>query len=146
MLFDKQNMFSEDQAITASAASTNLFDLGLDARRIGVGTTMYLAVIVTEAFTDSGSDSTVTPSLQTDDNEAFGSATTIRTFDTIAATTAAGTLFVYSLDPKPLNTYERYIRLYYTVANGNLTTGQISAGLLEQAQLNSLYASGFTVA
>lgn len=145
MLLDKQNMFSESQAITASAGSTNTIDLDKAGLRIGVGTPVFLVLIVTEAFTDSGSDSTVTPKLETDDNEAFSSATTITTYDVFAALTAINTMRVYSLDPQPTNNYEQYIRVYYTVANGNLSTGKITAALVLDAQLHAVYPSGFSI-
>lgn len=145
MLIDRQNQFSDSQAITASAASTDYIDLGA-VRNIGVGENIYLFIQVTVAFTDTGSDSTVTPVLQTDDNTSFSSAATIRTFDTLAALTPAGTKRMYRLEPfTDAGIYERYIRLSYTVANGNLTTGSISAYLTEDVQAWRAYASGYTI-
>ncbi len=145
MLIDRQNMFSDSQAITATAASTDTIDLDKAGLRIGVGIPLYIVFVVTETFADSGSDSTVTPALQADDNEAFSSATTIRTYDTFAALSAVNTTRVYALDPQPLNNFERYLRVNYTVANGNLTAGKITAFLAMQAQLNALYPAGWTI-
>ncbi len=145
MLLDRQTQFSDAQAITASAASTDLLDLGV-VRNIGDGTNLYLVFIVTVAFTDSGSDSTVTPSLQTDDNAGFGSATTIRTFDVLAALTPAKTKRVYKLEAyNDAGRFERYLRVYYTVAGGDLTTGSISAFLVESAQVWKAYPVGFSI-
>lgn len=145
MLIDKENMFSDAQAITASAASTNYVDLGV-ARNIGAGEPLKLVIVVTTAFTDAVSDSTVTPSLQTDDNTGFSSAATVQTFATLAALSAAGTRLVYNLDPyNDAGNFERYLQMYYTVANGNLTTGAISAFLAHDAQAWKAYASGYTV-
>lgn len=145
MLIDKQNMFSDAQAITASAASDNYIDIQ-SARNLGVGEELYLVFVVTTAFTDAGSDSTVTPKLQTDDNTSFSSAADLRTYDTFAALSAAGTKKVYKLESvTDAGSYERYLRVYYTVANGNLTTGAISAFLAKDAQAWKAYASGYTV-
>lgn len=145
MLLDKQTQFSDAQAITASAASTNYIDQSV-IKNLGVGEELTLVVLVTVAFTDTGSDSTVTPSLQTDDNTSFSSAATIRTFDTLAALSAAGTQRIYKLEPyTQAGIYERYIQLYYTVAGGNLTTGSISAFLTLNAQAWKSYAVGYTV-
>lgn len=145
MLIDKQNMFSDAQDITASAASTNYVDLGA-VRNVGVGEELYLVFVVTTAFTDAGSDSTVTPKLRTDDNTSFSSATDLRTYDTFAALSAAGTKKVYKLEPvTDAGSYERYLQVYYTVANGNLTTGAISAFLAKDAQAWKAYAAGYTV-
>ena len=145
MILDLALQFSDRQAITATAVSTNVIDLGA-VRNIGSGEELFLVLIVTTAFTDAGSDSTVTPSLQTDDNEAFGSAATVRTYDTLAALTAANTTRIYKLEPfTAAGIYERYIRLNYTVANGNLTTGAITAFITKDVTTYRHYASGFSV-
>lgn len=145
MIMDKENQFSDAQAITATAVSTNYVDLGI-ARNIGVGENMYLVMIVTTAFTDSGSDSTVTPSLETDDNTSFSSPVTLRTYDVIAALAAANTKRVYRIEPyNDAGRFERYIQLRYTLANGSLTTGAITAFLSKDAQLWAPYASGFSI-
>lgn len=146
MLTDNELFFSDAQAITASAASTNYLDLGIAGRNIGSGEELHLVMIVSTAFTDASSDSTVTASLQTDDNTSFSTATTIRTFDTLAALTAVGTTRIYKLEPfTAAGLYERYIQLYYTVAGGNLTTGAIKAFLTLDVQTWKAYASGYTV-
>ena len=145
MLLDKELQFSDAQAITASAASTNYLDLQL-ARNIGVGEELYLVFLVTVAFTDSDSDSTVTPVLQTDDNTSFSSATAVRTYDALPALTAVGTYRYYKLEPFTAEgLYERYLRTYYTVAGGNLTTGSISAFLTKDISAFQSYPVGFSI-
>lgn len=145
MLFDIQNVFSSSQAITATADSTNILDLGA-VRNIGVGEELYLVLLVTVAFTDAGSDSTVTPSLQTDTTAAFGSPVTVRTFDVLAALTAINTKRMYKLEPfTEAGIFKRFIKLVYTVANGNLTTGSITAFLTKDIQAWNAYTVGFVV-
>lgn len=148
MLIDKQLEFSYQQAITATAASTNYIDLA-SIRNIGVGERLYLVFHVATAFTDSGSDSTVTPSLQTDDNSSFSSAATARTYDVFAALTAINTYKYYDLETRDgmlqAGPYERYAQIMYTVANGNLTTGSISAFIVHDIAAWKAFADGYTI-
>lgn len=145
MILDQQNVFSDAQAITATANSTNVIDLSA-VRNIGIGEDLYLVFSVTVAFTDAGSDSTVTPSLVTDDNAALSSVATIATYDVFAALTAAGTQRFYKLPIRTIpGLYERYLAITYTVANGNLTTGSITAFLCKDIQAARQYTSGFSI-
>lgn len=133
MILDKQLMFSEAQSITATADSANVIDLGV-ARDIGVGEELYIMVKVDETFADSGSDSTVTVALVTDDNAALSSDSTVRTLVTLSALTAAGTIYYFKLPIEAGTAYERYAALTYTVANGNLSAGKITAGIVKDIQ------------
>jgi hypothetical protein len=141
MLIDKQVEFAASQTVTGSAASTHVIDLG-EARNIGVGENLYLYISVDETMDDASDNSTVAPSLQTDDNESFASATTLRTYDTIAANTAQGTEYIYRLEP---DSYERFIRIYWTVANGDLSAGKFSARVLLDVPKQTNYPSGFQI-
>jgi len=125
MILDAQNLFSDAQAVTASAASTNLIDLRATNQDPGVGENLYVVSLVDVAFTDAGNDSTVTVTLETDTADTFGSATTVQTIGTFAAL-SAGTVLIARLQP---GITERYLRAYYTLANGNLTTGSITTFL-----------------
>jgi len=125
MILDKELMMSQAQAVTATAASTNVIDLGarlgLDP---GLSDDLWLQIRVDTAATASGS-ATVTFALQTDDDEAFGSATTLWTSTAIGkATLAAGYNVVRMRLPLGV---ERYVRVYYTVATGPLTAGKFDA-------------------
>lgn len=142
MYVDAQNLFSDAQAITATAASTNLIDFG-SVRDIGVGRELYLIIIVDTAFTDSGSDSTIAVTIETDDNTGFSSASTIQTIGTFAALSAAGTRLVARLQPDA--GWERYVRLKYTTANGDLSTGALTAFLALDLQAFTAYPIGYTV-
>lgn len=144
MILDAELEFSSEQAVTASAASTNIVDLGV-ARDIGVGEETYIRIGVTETMDDSGDDSTLTVSLQTDDNSSFGSASTIATLVTIPATTVAGTEYFIKVPIAITQDYERYIRLYYTIANGNLSAGKFDANIVKDIQKYKDYPSGFSI-
>jgi len=141
MIMDATGQFSNAQAITASAASTNLIDLGAGSRAGGTGnkgagrgTPIPLTINVVEAFATLTS---LAISVQTDDNAAFSSAKTVWTSPayTLAelnlALTGDQTLLPDSL---PISVEERYVRLYYTVGGSNATTGKITAGVVGARQ------------
>lgn len=144
MIFDHQSMFSDAQAITASAASTNVIDLGdtgrvygaaVDLTRdIGKGTPIPLLAQVVEAFTADGS-ATLTVALQVDDNDSFSSPKTVWTSPAIGkADLKPGKVFIPEYIPR--GTDERYARMYYTVATGPMTAGKITAGVTMGNQSN----------
>lgn len=128
MIFDKENLFGEDQAITGTANSTNVVDLGV-ARDIGKGVQVPLLVQVTEDFNNL-TDLTVT--IETDDNESFSSATTLASSGAIAlADLVQG--YQFPIQYMPLKT-ERYARVVYTVSGTAPTTGKITAGIVAAHQ------------
>lgn len=129
MIFDKLLEFSDSQAVTASAASTNIIDLGAD-RDLGISDIdVFLQVM--EAVTAAGA-ATVTFTLETDDNTGFASAVALWTSPAIGkATLVAG----YNPGKFKLpQVTERYLRFSYTVGTGPLTAGKFSAALLTGRQ------------
>lgn len=142
MILDAHNLYSDSQAVTAAAESTNLIDHG-SARDFGTGEDLYVVLVVDVALTDAGSDSTVTVALQTDDNDAFSSATTGQTLFTVAATAAAGTRYYARLQPDALN--EQYSRVYYTPNNGDLTTGSFTCGIVTDIEKVNIFPKGYTI-
>lgn len=143
MYKDAQNLYSSAQAITAAAASGNIIDHGA-ARDLGTGQDVYVVVIVDVAFTDGGSDSTLTVTLETDNDAAFGSPTlAAQTIGTLAALSAIGTVLTAKLQPGAVN--ERYSRLYYTPNNGNLTTGTVTAFLTTDIHKWVAYAKNYLI-
>ena len=72
MILDAQNQFSSAQALTATADSTNVIDLGV-AREIGVGEPMCVLINLTVAADDGNGDETYVVELETDDNAAMSS-------------------------------------------------------------------------
>lgn len=148
MITDKLNTFSSEQAVTVSAASTDVIDLGPlthgnDVRDIGAGEPLYLVVSVDETVTADGA-ATVTIALQTDTVENFASPTTLFTSAAIGkADLAAGQRAVAVAVPRGV---ERYLRAYFTVGTGPLTAGKFSAHLVKDVQDDIKYASGFSIA
>lgn len=142
MIMDATGLFSEGQAITATAASTNLIDLGATGtiygassaivRDIGPGNRIPLFVTVTQSFNTL---TTLTITLETDDNAGFSSATTIWTSPayTLAQLAVAAKQNLLP-DSIPLGANERYLRLKYTVGGSNPTLGKITAGVVAARQ------------
>lgn len=142
MIMDRSLLFSDRQAITATATSTNLVDLGATGtvygasapmvRDIGPGEAIPLHCGVTESFNNLTS---LTISIEVDDNAGFTSATTV--FTSPAYTLAQLAAGAKKLLPQslPVGTNERYVRLRYTVAGTAPTLGRITAGVTAGNQL-----------
>lgn len=142
MIIDATGLFSDGQAITATAASTNIIDLGATGtiygassamvRDVGPGNRVPLFVTVTQSFNTLTS---LTISIETDDNAGFSSATTIWTSPAYTlAQLAVGAKTNLLPDALPLGTNERYARLKYTVGGSNPTLGKITAGVVAARQ------------
>lgn len=141
MLLDRQAQFSNRQAITASAASTDYINLQPKGKRphsgggvwtnIGIGNAVPLLVQVTDAFTGGTS---VAVSVQTDDNPSFSSPKTVlQTAAIPVADLKAG--YRFPLDDLPTGTDEQYVRIYYIVV-GTPTAGTITASVVAAVQYN----------
>lgn len=151
MIHDAQNLFSDAQAITSAAASTNAIDTGpLGAqnqvttantdRDIGQGQPLHIGITIDVAFTDAGSDSTLTVALEGDSTTTF---TPDGTQDllTIPALTAAGSKFFVTLDPGSAPLQFQFIRLLYTPNNGDLTTGSVTSFLIADVDAYRAYVN-----
>ncbi|CAA2140457.1 Bbp16 family capsid cement protein [Hyphomicrobium sp. ghe19] len=132
MILDNQTLFSDAQAITASAASTNIIDLGPIAvgvvRDIGKGVKIPVLLQVVEAFAAAGAG-TLTFALEVDDNSSFSSPKVVATTPAIGkAALVPG--YQVNLDYIPRGTDEKFMRLNYTVATGPMTAGKVTAGVM----------------
>ena len=136
-ILDNKLKFSDQQAITAAAASTNVLDMGA-ARDLGTGTPLYVCLNVDETFDDTGDNTTYEVKLQTDDDEAFGSATDAQVLFTLAANLAAGSKKCMPLAPGLVN--ERYLRLYFTPTNGDASAGKVTAFLTDSYEVYRAFA------
>lgn len=147
MLLDKENLFSDAQAVTTGSengiASTNVIDFG-SARNIGVGENLYIVVSLDATMSDSGNNSTLTVYAQSDDNESFNTATNTQTIGTFAVNSVIGSRLVARVQPGTFN--EKYGRLFYLSANGALTTGSLSAALAKDVELYTAYPDAVTIA
>jgi succinylarginine dihydrolase len=122
-MLDRQNLFSNEQAITASANSTDVIDLGSSSRDVGAGETNNVLVQVTEAFNNLTS---LSVTLQTASTENFTSPIQLTAGTIALASLVAGAKF--SIGAVPRGTL-RYLRLAYTVTGSAPSTGKITAGM-----------------
>jgi hypothetical protein len=136
MYLDRQNLFSSSQAVTATAASTDIIDLG-SSRDIGAGEPLEIIVAVDTTFTAGGA-ATLDIALQTDTSSGFGSAVTLAsTGATAVASLTSGVAIARWKVPRGVL---RYLRLNYTVATGPMTAGTITAGIGIGRQDTATYA------
>lgn len=145
MIVDNTLVFSDSQAVTADAGSTNIIDIGAAGtayghsaavrRDVGIGTMIELFITITEAFNNLTS---LQVQLQTDDDVAFGSPQVVAMGPVI--TLASGNLALgkrISFPARlPEGTNERYIRLYWDITGTAPTTGKIFAGIVAAVQNN----------
>ena len=117
MLLDQQALFSAAQAITATAASTNVIDTGSN-KDIGKYGDIPLLIQVVEGFNNLTS---LTVTVQTDDNSAFSSAADVLSMTIPLASLVLGYKSPVITLPMKM---ERYIRLNYTVTGTAPTTGK----------------------
>ncbi len=141
MMYDKLNTFGTDQAVTTTAASTDIIDLGA-ARDMGNGEPLELVILVTETVTASGA-ATVTFTLETDDNAGFSSTFVLASSSAIGkAALTAGTAVLRASAARcralPAQPTTR-------VATGPLTAGKFTASSPTTVRPRKAYASGFTV-
>jgi len=144
MILDKNLLFATAQAITASAASTDVIDLGVLAD-VGIGEELEVLALVTEAFTASGSG-TLTVALQGSvDNSTFTDMAVSRAIG--KADLVAGAEAVRWKIPGVAagQAMPRYLRMYYTVATGPMTAGKITAGIILDRQAAHAYAPGIAI-
>ena len=130
MIIDKLLQVSDAQAVTASAASTDVIDFGQANPDIGLDGQSRLVITTDEAATAAGA-ATVTFSVQDSaDNSTFADVAVTAAIG--KATLVAGYQHVIPLPTK----LRRYCRLYYTVATGPLTAGKFSAQVVAGFQQN----------
>jgi len=136
MILDKSNTFCSAQAVTASAASADIIDLGA-ARDIGMSAPLYVMITCSETALSAGA-TTVSFDLQTDDSAAFSSPAVRATTGAVGkASLTNGMEPIYIAIPPGTN--EQFIRLFFTVATGPLTAGRFSASIVRGPQRNQAY-------
>ena len=141
MFIEAQHLFSDSQALTVTAASTNLIDLKATTTRLGVGEPMCVVISCEVAM--GGTSPTMIATLQSDDSSGFGSAATVVVSPTFSSF-AAGAKYVLPIPPGTAT--EQYIRLNYTMG-GTSPTITVSAFLMPMNMVDNYasYADGFTI-
>ena len=131
MIFSRLEEFSNSQAITADAASTNVWD-GLAAGG-AIGEEMYLVVQVDTTFTELTS---LTIELATDTALPIDADSTVLASKTVllAGLTEGETVWKVRVPREQ----DRYVGVYYDVNGSDATAGAISAFLTDNIQDNVL--------
>ena len=118
MLLDTQNLFSDAQAITATAASNNVV-------RFGLGDISFVPLLI-QVVEDFATLTSLTVKVQTAVDSAFTTPVDLASVTIAAADLKAGTILPVNYIPKG---NLGYMRLYYTVTGSNATAGKITAGV-----------------
>ena len=143
MILDGQHKLSNSQALTATAASTNLYNGGSD-RNVGIGEPMAVLINVEVAADFTTTDETYQFDIQTDTVENFASPTVIASRVIAAAALTAGSFHVLVL-PKDTSA-EQFLRMNYTLG-GTTPTVTVSAHLmpLKDIQADVIYPDNTTI-
>ena len=139
MILSAQQLFSDDQAVTATARSTNVIDLGVAGtpygavaplnQDIGKGNKVCFLAQVTEDFDNATS---VAVAIETGATDALG---TVILSETIPlAELVAGKQSVIQVLPTELT--ERYLGVRYTVVGTEPSTGKFTTGITMGNQTN----------
>jgi len=139
MILSSQLIFSDDQAITATAISTNVVDLGVAGtpyggkaalhQDIGKGAKVPILIQVTETFTNLTS---LTIAIET--GAAATLATVVISKSVLLADLVAG--YQFPVDVLPNEIDERYLGVRYTVVGTAPDAGKITAGISMGNQTN----------
>lgn len=131
MIIDKSLQVSSAQAVTASAASTDVIDFVQANPDLGMDSHSSMVFTVSEAAAAAG-DATVTFSVQDSADNS--------TFADVAVTAAIGKASLpvgaQVVIPMPVK-LRRYCRAYYTIGTGPLTAGKFSAQVVAGIQQNT---------
>lgn len=143
MYIDSQLLFSDAQAVTADAGSTNIVDLGI-ARNLFDGEPLAVVLVVDVAADGTTTDETYEFQIETDGDVAFGSPTDLVAQSIGYASLTAGSKHIL---PIPAGAaVERYLRVYYNVG-GTTPTITVTAFLQPYSlvQKDKVYAKNYTI-
>lgn len=142
---DSSLLLSDAQAMSATAASTNIIDLSA-SRNLGAGEPMAVVLCVDVAADGTTGDETYSVAVQVDDDSAFGSSTTITTY-TVPRTTVKNDIHVIPIPITASNSDNRYLRVNYTLGGTtpSITVTTYLSPLSAAAQKYVPYAKGYTI-
>lgn len=123
-MIDAKLIFSEAQAITASAAS-NVLNMGVANANLG-DAPLKVRFIVEETFDSTNDTATLTIALQHSATDFGGTAVLVQGAEhAISATTLIKGVYLPEFAiPKE---HMQYLRLYYTVGTENFSAGKLTA-------------------
>lgn len=146
MIFDRTELFSSAQPVTASTASTNVIDTGAPGtlvtataalmRDLGKGNPLPLRISVVQSFNNLTG---LQIAYQVADDAAFTqNVTTVAQSPTYTLAQAQSGGAHLLPDSAPIGANRRYHRLYYTVTGTAPTLGAITAGFVAGLQTNQV--------
>jgi hypothetical protein len=158
MFLDELLKFSDSQALTATALSTNVIDTGSVDRNVGQGEPMAVVVNVEVAADQTTGDEDYTFDVETASDAGITTARKLlgrRIFESgtpgapaeDADLLVAGFRFVIPIPPGGLSESERYLAVRYTLA-GTTPTITVSAYLMPLSMIEPSkvsYPDGFTI-
>lgn len=144
MITDKLLRLSDAQAILgADLAATDVIDL-LQARDIGEGTDLYMAVTVITTFAGGTSIEFIVKG-STDATIVTGDTTLGTSGVILTAALTAGAQFFVRINPQFASLGQRYIGAFYDVT-GTMTAGTVTTDIvLDISDPKKFYSSGFSV-
>jgi len=136
MILDKSLLLGDAQAITTSAASTNVIDTLAAGDAIKSN---WFVVVVTTAFATAAGAATVTFQLQSDTAEGFTSsdAVTLAATSAISKDTLVAGYIAYRV--RVPTGAKRYIRAYAVAGGSNISAGKVTWGLVSDPDINRLH-------
>jgi len=141
-ILDSEGLFSDDQVITTTAASTNVIDKGAPQTPVrgaapinvdwGKGRPVPVEIMVTADFAGGTS---IQVDLEVDDDVGFGTPNVVWSSEVIPlASLVQG--YRFNVGHLPERTDERYARLNYVVVGTMSGGGAITAGIAGGLQTN----------
>ncbi len=141
MIFSVQQLFSDDQAVTATAISTNVIDLGVPAtpfgaaaalpQDIGKGVEIPILVQVTTAFLTL---TQLTITVEVSAAATLTTPTVLASEVVLLAALVAGKQMHVRVVPNDASL--RYMGIRYTVGGSDATAGKMTAGITMGNQNN----------
>lgn len=138
MILSAEQLFSDDQAVTATARSTNVIDIGVPGTPfggnqlngdIGKGAGIPILIQVTEDFNNATS---VDIAIETGATDSLGTVVINKTV--LLADLVQGYQFPVQVLPNEID--EQFLGVRYTVTGTAPTTGKITAGISMGNQTN----------
>jgi hypothetical protein len=145
MILDSTNLFSNQQAVTTTATSSNVIDLSA-ARDLGAGYDTNFFIVVTQDATASGAATVQFALVAADSADLATNPVVLMQSDAIGkAALTSGTQVLRTAVPVSRTAGKRYLGVSYTVATGPLTAGKFTAGLCLDLQANAAYPEALNV-